>query len=596
MKHTIHQLAQGSPQWHAFRAQHFTASESAAMLGISTYQTRSDLLKAKATGCTPEVDAATQRRFNAGHDAEAGARQIAEQEIGQDLYPITASRIVDGLALSASYDGATMSEDIIWEHKLANVGLLESLSRGVIPEQYHPQLEQQLLVIGAEKALFMASSGDRTAMECVWYTSNPDLRARLIAGWKQFAQDLAAYVPPEVIVPAVAAPQMGLPAVSITVNGSIALVDNLDKFGAALTAYVERINKKPETDQDFADLEATVKTLKNAEDALDAAESGALAQTDSIDAMRKTVALYRETARTNRLLIEKLVKAEKENRRIAIVSDAAAELVTHVRKLNERLGEPFMPNTTADFQGVIKGLKSLDSMKDKVATELARCKISANEAADRIQANLTTLRELASEHAFLFADAGTLVGKANDDLTVLVKSRIAEHQAAEAAKEEATRARIQAEEQAKAEKAAREQLAKEQAEAAAAELAVAKASEGAELSPAAQALYEAEGADRFAKTHPKAAALTNAQVVQQMPATVRQAMAPKVDTVPTLALGEISTRLGFNVTSVFLASLGYEATVVKAARLFHESDFLAICEAIKAHISEVQSQFEAVEA
>ena len=589
MKHTIHQLAQGTPQWHAFRAKHFTASESAAMLGISTYQTRSDLLKAKATGYTPEVDAATQRRFNAGHDAEAGARQIAEQEIGQDLYPITASRIVDGLALSASYDGATMSEEIIWEHKLANVGLLESLSRGVIPEQYHPQLEQQLLVIGAEKALFMASSGDRTAMECVWYTSNPDLRARLIAGWEQFAQDLAAYVPQDVIVPAVAAPQMGLPAVAIQVTGSIALVDNLEKFGTALTAYIERINKKPETDQDFADLEATVKTLKTAEDALDAAEAGALAQTDSIDTMRKTVALYRETARTNRLLVTKLVTAEKENRRTAIVGDAVAELVTHVKKLNDRLGKPYMPSITGDFQGVIKGLKSLDSMRDKVATELARCKIAANEAADRIQANLATLRELASEHAFLFADTAQLVGKENDDLTALVEYRISSHKAAEAAKEEATRERIRAEEQAKAEAAAREKVAAEQAEAARVE----RERQEAE----ARAAQQAQAAAAPAPVEQPAPAVTHEVVTQvMMPATVRQAMAPKAETPPTLTLGEISTRLGFTLTADFLKVLGFEATTVKAAKLFHEEDFPAICQALITHISEVSEQFDAVSA
>lgn len=125
---------------------------------------------------------------------------------------------------------------------------------------------------------------------------------------------------------------------------------------------------------------------------------------------------------------------------------------------------------------------------------------------------------------------------------------------------------------------------------AAAELAAAKASEGAELSPAAQALYEAEGAANFAKAHPK---VTHGDVVRvMMPATVRQAMAPKADTPPTLTLGEISTRLGFNVTSAFLATLGFEATTVKAAKLFHSDDFTAICEAIKTHISEVQDQFE----
>ena len=627
----IHNLTQGSPEWHAYRKQHFNASDAPAMMGCSAYKTRSQLLHELATGHAPEVDAATQRRFDDGHRYEALARPLAEKIIGQDLYPVVGS---DG-EHSASFDGLSMDESENFEHKSLNDELrqvfadIETIAPAYrtneagkhLPLQYRVQMEQQHMVSGADRTLFMASkwNGDELVEErhC-WYETNLELRQQILQGWTQFAIDLAAYVPPEVIVPAVAAPQMGLPAVSITVNGSIALVDNLDKFGTALTAYVDRINKKPETDQDFADLEATVKTLKNAEEALDAAEANALAQTDSIDAMRRTVGLYRETARTNRLLIEKLVKAEKENRRIAIVSDAAAELVTHVRKLNERLGKPYMPAIAADFQGVIKGLKSLDSMKDKVAGELARCKIEANAIADRIQANLTTLRELASEHAFLFADTAQLVGKANDDLTALVKSRIADHKAAESAKEEATRERIRAEEQARAErehaaKVESERIQREQAEqaqaarireeqaaAAVAELAAAKAFEGAELSPAAQALYEAEGVANFAKKHPAAAAITHAQVVQQMPATVRQAMAPKpvapIEGPPTLTLGEISTRLSFNVTSAFLATLGYEATTVKAAKLFHADDFPAICHALIAHIAEVSEQFDAVAA
>lgn len=579
-------LIQGTAEWHAHRATHFNASDAPAMMGCSPYKTRLQLLHELATGQVPEVDAATQRRFDEGHRIEALARPLAEKIIREDLYPVVGS--LD--EYSASFDGLTMDESMGFEHKTLNdelrIAMVNGCDGSFLPATYRIQMEQQCMVSGAGQILFMASkwNGDELVEErhC-WYVSDSSTRAEIVKGWSQFKIDLAAYVPPEVIVPAVAAPQMGLPAVSITVNGSIALVDNLDRFGAALTAYVDRINKKPETDQDFADLEATVKTLKTAEDALDAAEAGALAQTESIDTMRRTVNLYRETARTNRLHIEKLVKAEKENRRTAIVGDAVAELVTHIRKLNERLGTPCMPVVQGDFNGVVKGLKSLDSMKDKVSTELARCKITANEAADRIQANLTTLRELASEHAFLFADTAQLVGKANDDLTALVKSRIADHKAAEAAKEEATRLRIRAEEQAKAEKDAREKLAAEQA---------ARAMAGAVVTTTVgQAADKSIGGAGQA-----AAAVPFETVVATMPATVRQAMAPNPTSAPTLALGAISERLGFNVTSVFLASLGFEATTVKAAKLYHSDDFPAICEALKTHISEVQDQYEAVAA
>ena len=525
-----HDLIQGTPEWHAYRAYHFNASDAPAMMGCSPYESRSQLIHRLATGQVQEVDAATQRRFDDGHRYEALARPLAEKIIGEDLYPVVGSVG----RYSASFDGLTMAEDTAFEHKSLNDSLRytpwDEGNGAHLPLQYRVQMEQQLLVSGAERVLFMASKwqGDELLEErhC-WYVADLDLRAQIVAGWDQLEKDVAAYVPAEVIVPAVAAPQMGLPAVMINVTGSIALVDNLEKFGAALTAYVERINKAPETDQDFADLEATVKTLKAAEEALDAAEAGALAQTDSIDTMRKTVALYRETARTNRLLVEKLVKAEKENRRTAILSEAAAEFVTHINSLNARLGKPYMPTIATDFPGVIKGLKSLDSMKDKVATELARCKIAANEVADRIQTNLNTLRELAKDHAFLFSDTAAIVLKAPDDLTMLVKGRITEHQQAEEKRLEAQRERIRAEEQAKAEAAARAKVAAEQAEAARIERAKQEADARAE------AHAKAESAPvQSAQAAPETVAptVTHAHVVNvMMPATVRQAMAPAVE-------------------------------------------------------------------
>ena len=355
----LHQLTQGTPQWHAHRLTHFNASDAPAMMGCSAYKTRSQLLHEMHTGIIPEVDAATQRRFDDGHRFEALARPLAEEIIGDDLYPVVGSL----QKLSASFDGLTMDRATDFEHKSLNAELRDMMHADVrgheLGLQYRVQMEQQLLVSGAKQCLFMATKwqGDELVEErhC-WYYPDMALRQQIIDGWLQFEKDLAAYVPPVAEVKAVAAPQFGLPAVSIQVNGSISLIDNLQVFGTALTSYIDHINRNPETDQDFADLEATVKTLKNAEDALDAAESGALAQTESIDTMRRTVAMYRDTARTNRLLIDKLVKSEKEARRSAIVVEAAKALATHIRALNDRLGDSFLSLVAGDFPGVVKGL------------------------------------------------------------------------------------------------------------------------------------------------------------------------------------------------------------------------------------------------
>ena len=47
-----HKLQQGTPEWHAFRAAHFSASDAPAMLGESPYKTRDQLLREKKLGTT----------------------------------------------------------------------------------------------------------------------------------------------------------------------------------------------------------------------------------------------------------------------------------------------------------------------------------------------------------------------------------------------------------------------------------------------------------------------------------------------------------------------------------------------------------------
>ena len=81
-----HNVIQGSPEWHALRAEHFNASEAPAMMGESKYMSRAQLIRQKATGVVPEVDAATQRRFDAGHDTEAKARAILEKHGATNIH------------------------------------------------------------------------------------------------------------------------------------------------------------------------------------------------------------------------------------------------------------------------------------------------------------------------------------------------------------------------------------------------------------------------------------------------------------------------------------------------------------------------------
>lgn len=584
-----HSLVQGAPDWVAFRFQYRGASEAAAMLGLSSKMTRTELLHMKHVGSQKEFsDYVQERILNAGHRVEALARPILAARLGEKLYPVTCS---EGL-LSASCDGLTMGEDIAFEHKHWNQALAEAVAAGELPEEYWPQCQQILMITKAEKLIFVVSDGTEENFLSLEVKPDPAWFDRIVKGWEQFERDLAAYVPAAPEVKAVGATPETLPALFVELTGAVT-ASNLDAYKEHALAVIGAINRDLQTDQDFADASKAVKWCGDVESRLKAVKEHALSQTQTIDQLFKAIDDITAKARDTRLDLGKLVDRRNTERKEEIVLGGKTAYQTHLDALKAETDGLWVTLPTPDFAGSIRGMRLFANMQDAVNTLLANSKIAADDSAKKIRANLALLAE-AKEHAFLFNDRAALIGKAAEDLKLLIKSRIDAHKAAEAEKEEATRERIRGEEQERADKEAREKLASEQATAAAAELAAAKASDGAELSPAAQALNEQEGSALFTKAHPKAVPFSDVVVI--MPATVRKAMAPKPSAEPTLTLGTISTRLCFNVTSVFLASLGFEATTVKASKLFHEEEFPAICEAIKTHISEVQEQFEAVAA
>jgi predicted phage-related endonuclease len=592
----IHDLVQGSPDWAAFRLDRFGASEAAAMLGISPNVSRTELLHMKATGTAQEFSDWVQKNIlDHGHHVEALARPLVEELIGTELYPVTCS---DG-RLSASCDGLTMGEDVAFEHKQHNQALAAAVAAGQLPDAYMPQCQQIMMVTGAGKVVFVCSDGTPEQFVHMDVLPDAEWQQRIRAGWTQFEVDMASYQHVEVLPPPVAAAVQDLPALSIRVDGQLTLNHNLVLFGEKLKTFIADIDTNPSDDQAFADAEQAIKVMERAEDALGAAEASALGQISTVDEMVRTVASYKELARKTRLMLEKVVKARKETIRVEIQQAGKEKAAAHIAVLNARLGKLYMPAVAVDFATVMKGKKTVTSLRDAVDTELARFKIDANAVADRIQINLATLRELAGAHAFLFADTATIVLKAADDLTALVKLRIADHEKAEAEKAEALRAKIAEEERIKAEKAAAETVRLAQVAAALAADEAEKAARARQEEEAAQAQAAAaqrerdEAAARAAAT--PAPAPAQAQTAPQIipiipaaPAAVRPAPAAST-TPPGLRLGQIGTRLGFPLTAEFLSTLGFAAAGRdRAAVLYHEAEFPAICTALISHIDSVR--------
>lgn len=463
---------QRSAPWHAARAASYCASEAAAAMGLSKHTTRTALLRLKATGLAEEVDDAKRRLFDAGHASERAAMPFAEQIVGESLFPTVGTRIVDGLPLLASFDGITMAEDVSWENKLLNASLVAQIDAGDLEPHYWAQLEHQMLVSGSSKVLFTASDGTEAGTKHMWYVSVPDRRAQVLAAWHQFAADLATYTSPAATVVVTAAAMEHLPAVSVQMSGALTVASNLVPFGVALRAFVARMPAKPSTDQEFATAEAACKRLKAAEEALDAAEAGALASISDVELMRRMVADLRELSRTTRLASEKQVKARKEELRAEIVTKAQAALDAHLAGLNARLGSQWLPRTLGPFGEAIKGLKSLDSIQNAADTALANAKIAASSRADQVELNRKALLIEGKDWLFLFADFAQVGTGPEEVFSAVAAQRINKHKDENAA--EAKRI-LDAAEAAKAQQA---QVTPVQPPAAPAEVTVAKVAQG----------------------------------------------------------------------------------------------------------------------
>jgi predicted phage-related endonuclease len=535
-------LEQGTGEWLNHRANCLNASDAPAMRGESKYQTRDELVRQKATGITPEHDPGTLARFRRGHEAEASIRPHAEQIIGEPLFPVTGENEIDGLRLSASSDGLTMAGDIGLEHKLWNEKLAASVRAGIVPDSHKWQIVHQHAVFGLERTLFVVSDG--TPEQCVycWVTVSDAEIAELLAGWKQFNADVANYNPaaeaPAELV-AGRAPDT-LPALFIEVTGRVT-ASNLAEFKETALAVFRNINTDLQTDQDFADAEKAVKFCKDAEERLDAAKAHALSQTTSIDELFRAIDQIKDEAKSVRIKLDKLVKGEKENRKAEIVTQARKAIEEHVAALNKRIGGNWMPQaSSATFAEAIKGLKSLDSMRDKVDAALAQAKIESSALADRIEFNRKAVDDMS-----LVPDFAAICAKAPEDFANLIASRKQARAEKDAAILEAERARIRAEEQAKAEQEAR---AKVQAE---------------------QAASVADAAKRADPVMP----------------------VPRSGTGKRIKLGELNAILApVSIDAAGLAQLGINPVGhEKAAKLYPESAVLAACEAICAHLRKVSA-------
>lgn len=438
-----HELTQGNPEWHQFRANHGGASEAAAMLGLSPYTTRTELLNLKSTGISKEVDSHTQAIFDKGHAVEALARVIIEDSIGDDLYPVTMSLGY----LSASCDGLTLDGLTAWECKQFNAKLFASVKAGDLPESHWPQCQQVLYVTGAEKLIFTCSDGNEKTVSMDVF---PDHHHRylLVSGWEQFQKDLAEYVPAVIVEAPKAEAIIDLPAVIVQVKGELTLC-NIADMRPIFDKFLSEATVNLITDNDFAQAEAESKVGRDAAKRCIATAKGVIDQTATISEVTRELEQYAAKFNALALSQEKAVKTQKEARKLAIMNAAKGAFAGHVAGLEIEIRPIRLTCEQPNFPEVMKNKRLLSAIQDAVDSELARVKISADSVARLIRVNLNLMADN-SGHKFLFSDLEHIIYKPFDDLKMLVENRISAHEKAEAERMENQRKAIQEEETRKA--------------------------------------------------------------------------------------------------------------------------------------------------
>lgn len=450
-------LVQGSDEWLEARLNYLCASEAPAMMGESKFMSRNQLLDLKKGWLSNPDSKFKKRLYEKGHEHEDAARNILEISMLEEWPPVVGLLVIDGIELLASFDGLRdgITGSCSWEHKSYNATLAENIRNKVIEPMYYWQLEHQMLVNGSTECLFACSDGTEENNVVMTYSSMPERREQLIAGWKQFVIDLEAHEI-EAKVEVVEAEKTTLPAVVAQVTGTDINTNIGDCLASVNELALEEMNRVLETDQDFANKDQLNKDVKKAREALK----------KSLASVESEFVSYSEFAAIAKELDgvlqkmqsdgERKVKQAKEAKKQAIVDTVNANLIGHIKACDMQISPlsiaSIMGNVSPDWVSAMKNKRTIESLQASVDEVLATWKVAINQVMDVVEPNQKYLRENASDFPFLFNDVAQIINQPCEAFQAMVKIRIHEYKEAEEQRQEQERQRAEAAEKAKAER------------------------------------------------------------------------------------------------------------------------------------------------
>lgn len=156
MKPTILDVEQGSDEWLSIRKEKISATDVAAILGVSPWVTPLQLWKRKL-GFESQQQQTQAMRY--GSELEPHVRNLVEAKLGLSFPPCVALHGEASWRM-ASLDGYNDVTNTVLEIKCANAKDHEEAKKGNIPAKYISQLQWQMMVMGAKLAYYASYNND----------------------------------------------------------------------------------------------------------------------------------------------------------------------------------------------------------------------------------------------------------------------------------------------------------------------------------------------------------------------------------------------------------------------------------------------------
>ncbi len=194
-------LKQGSPEWHEWRRGVLGASDAGTILGVNPFKTARHLWDEKVGLAEPEPENEAMRR---GTRLEPLARSAFEVETGYDMppaccyakeYPFIGASL-DGFRCASEDRGHAWELGFILEIKCGASIYAKMAARKPIPDYYQAQIQQQLMVAGAEMCYFWAFDPELGGI-LRHVTPDVDLQAKLLDALVKFWESVQSRIAPD---------------------------------------------------------------------------------------------------------------------------------------------------------------------------------------------------------------------------------------------------------------------------------------------------------------------------------------------------------------------------------------------------------------